>query len=135
VDKSSPDLLIYVLIIGGMLLFSILTQRAARRRQEEEKSASAVPPVAEEPLPDIWGRTQARPAADPQPFLPAPAHASAAPPIAAEGPRPRAAAISLLKGGHNLRQAIVVMTVMGPCRALEPPRDVAGGSTSRRSDQ
>ncbi len=134
-NKFSPDLLIYVLIVGGILLFNILTQRAARR-QQEERSKDAEPPAQDEPLPDIWGRAQTAPAAEPLSVaLPVPARVGAAPLVAAEVRRRRSGARSLLKGTQNLRRAMVVMTVLGPCRAMEPLGGAAAGHRAGRAAQ
>ncbi len=136
-NKFSPDLLIYILIIGGVLLFNFLTQRAAARRQQEEEAAKqAEPPAPDEPLPDIWGSAQTAPAAEPQPVaLPVPARVRAAPLVAAEVRHRRSAARSLLKGTRNLQRAMVVLTVLGPCRAMEPPGGGAVGTSPGRAAQ
>ena len=117
------DLLIYGLIFLGFLLFNNVVQavKRARQQQEEERAQQqeAAPPPEEEPLEYIWGR---RPQAD----LPAAAahlepaprvEAIAAPPAAS--PR-RAVPRALFHSREDLRRAVVVMTVLGPCRALEP---------------
>jgi len=133
VNKFSPDLLIYILIIGGIVLFNFLTQRAAaRRRQEEAAAQQAEPPAPEEPLPDLWGRTQTAPAAEPSPE---PARVAAAPFVAPEVRRRRSGARSLLAGTQNLRRAMVAMTVLGPSRAMEPPSGAAGGTSPGRAAQ
>lgn len=136
-NKLPPDLLIYILIIGGILLFNFLTQRAAARRQQEEEAAKqAEPPAPEEPLPDIWGRAQTAPAAEPQlAARPVPARVGAEPSIAAEGRHRRPGARSLLQGTRNLQRAMVVLTVLGPCRAMEPPGGAAEGTAPGRAAQ
>lgn len=132
-NKFSPDLLIYVLIIGGIMLFNFLTQRAAaRRRQEEAAAQQEEPPAPDEPLADIWGRLPAAPVAEPPP---APARVSAAPFVAPEVRRRRSGARSLLTGTRNLRRAMVAMTVLGPPRAMEPPSGAAGGISPGRAAQ
>ncbi len=135
-NKFSPDLLIYILIIGGIMLFNFLTQRAAARRRQEEAAAEraeqAEAPAPEEPLADIWGRTQAAPAAEP---LPVPARVDAAPIVAAQVRRRRSGTRALLHGTQNLRHAMVVLTVLGPCRALDPAGGAAAGSSLSQAAQ
>lgn len=132
-NKFSPDLLIYILIIGGIVLFNFLTQRAAaRRRQEEAAAQQAEPPAPDEPLPDLWGRTQTAPAAEP---LAEPARVAVAPFVAPEVRRRRSGARSLLTGTQNLRRAMVVLTVLGPCRALDPAGAAAAGSLPGQAAQ
>lgn len=129
-NKFSPDLLIYGLLILGVLIFNYLAQRAAKRRQNE--SADREPPEQAKPLPEIWGRAQPAPAAVPPPgVMPMPAPAPEAPPVAEEAPRRRSAARSFLRGRGNLRRAMVVMTVLGPCRAQELPGAPASAPAQR----
>lgn len=113
--KPGSDLLFYILIIGGFLLFNYLARTLARKAREqqeaaEREAAQAQPAEAEEPLEDPWGRPLAAPVPAPQP----PVRTAAPPPG-----RPRAAH-PLFRTRQDLRRAIVVMTVLGPCRALEP---------------
>lgn len=125
--KFPPELLI-IILIGGLLLLNFLAQRvAARQQQEEEMAKQAEPPAPDEPLPDIWGRTQ------PAPALPAmPVRPVAEPPIAVHARARRHGARSFLQGRSNLQRAMVVMTVLGPCRAMEPPAGDATGSSPGR---
>jgi hypothetical protein len=116
------DLLIYVLIFLGILLLNYVMQRAARRRQQEEQAQveapAEPPPAADEPLEDIWGRTSARAPAPAPVLAPHPA-----PPVLAQAPAPRLMhpARVLLMDKRDLRRAVVLMMVLGPCRAQEPP--------------
>jgi len=112
-----PVELLYALAIAGFFLFNMLAQRAARRRQREEQAAQPEP-VAEEPLEDIWGRTPAP--------APAPASVVLAPPPpppvrVAPAPRRMHPVRALLNDPRDLRRAVVLMMVLGPCRAQEPP--------------
>jgi len=115
------DLFLFVLLFLGIVLFNYVMQRAARRRREEEQAQAAQQPAApagaEEPLEDIWGRTPASvPAPAPSPMLAA-RQETAPPPV----PRGRHPARALLKDKRDLRRAVVLMMVLGPCRAQEPP--------------
>ena len=142
-----PPELIYVLIFVGIMLFNFVMQRAAKRRQEEappeEQTAQNQPleevfgrrqpqtqeppeevfgrrqPPAQEPLEEVFGRRQPVSAVQAPPAAPPPRvrpREAVAPPAL----RRRANAFrSLLSDKGDLRRAVVIMTVLGPCRALE----------------
>jgi hypothetical protein len=101
-------------------------QQAARRRQQQEQSQAGEPleqaepplPAEPEPLEDIWGR------------VPPPARITVLPPVAAPRPAPHATPVpprrvhparALLKDKRDLRRAVILMMVLGPCRSQEPP--------------
>lgn len=127
-----PVEILYVLAFVGFILFNFLTQQAAARRQREQQArageageapeaAPELPPdPQDEPLEDIWGRVPPAPAALP-------------PPLATPPPTPQTAAAArrgvhpvraLLKDKRDLRRAVVLMMVLGPCRAQEPPEEI-----------
>jgi hypothetical protein len=116
--KPGSELLVYGLIIAGFLLFNYFAQKLARKAREqraaaEQAAAQAPPEEAAEQLEDIWSRARAAQLATiqvPEQRAPMPA---AAPP-------PPAATRRLFRSRQDLRHAIVLMTVLGPCRALEP---------------
>lgn len=119
-----PVELLYILGFIAIVLFNFMAQRAAWRRQQEEEAqarqaspAQAEPP-AQEPLEDIWGRAPAPPTPAPA-LVPRPAP----PPVRAEAPAPRRLhpARALLKDKRDLRRAVVLMMVLGPCRSQDPP--------------
>jgi hypothetical protein len=115
--KSGSELLVYGLIIAGFLLFNYLAQKLAKKAREQQEAAeheaAEAPPVAQEDtLEDIWGRLPVT-AVQPPEHRPAP---RVAPP-----PGRPAATRRLFRNRQDLRHAIVLMTVLGPCRALEPP--------------
>jgi hypothetical protein len=117
--KSGSELLVYGLIIAGFLLFNFLAQKLARKAREQQEAveraeAQAQPAEAEDTLEDPWGRPLAAPVPAPQPAVRR-APATLAPP-ARHARSPHA----LFRTPQDLRRAIVVMTVLGPCRALEP---------------
>ncbi len=121
---------------------------------ESEPGPVAAPlPAGLENTPDIsWGRGPAAPVPPPEvapDWSEVPARAQAAavppwtPPVATRAPRraapavrrPAAAsrALAPLRSAAGLRQAVIAMTVLGPCRALEPygaqwPRQETGGA-------
>ena len=109
-----PVELLYALAIVGFFLFNMLAQRAARRRQREEQAAQPEP-VAEEPLEDVWGRTL------PPTPLPAPVVLAPPPPPVSIAPRRMHPVRALLNHPSDLRRAVVLTMVLGPCRAQEPP--------------
>jgi len=124
-EGSGSQLLIYGLVIAGFLLFNYFMQRMSRRAQEQERAqareAASAPPE-DEPLEDIWGSRRASAAAPPEPM--AVAVLAPAPDAPADAPRKAhrsAAARRLFRTRRDLRRAVVMMTVLGPCRALEPP--------------
>jgi hypothetical protein len=117
-----PTELIYVLIFLGIVVFQFFARRLQQRAQQAEEAASPEPPAAEElPLEDIWGRTPA-PAEAPQPVA-APARPPAPPRVgsAPAAPRRLHPARALLNTPRDLRRAVVLAMVLGPCRAEDPP--------------
>src|SRR5688572_2788835 len=118
-----PVELLYVLGFIAIVLFNYIARRAASRRQQQEQAEQPVAPepapVADAPLEDIWGRSAA---AAPAP-VPLVAPRPAPPAARAEPRRPRRIhpARALLKDKRDLRRAVVLMMVLGPCRAQEPP--------------
>ena len=128
-----PVELIYVLVFLGIVLFNFVMQQAARRRQQQEQAAQGDAQPAEPPQPepqpdeemieDIWGRPPPRAAviATPAPTAPParPAYTET------RHPQPQARRLhpvrALLTERHDLRRAVVLSMVLGPCRAQEPP--------------
>ena len=110
-----PVELLYVLGFLAVVLFNYLAQRAARRREQQEKAQAAVapaPPSVEEELPqELWGRA----VTPPRPRAPALVPRSAPPPA----PRRLHPVRALLKDKRDLRRAVVLVMVLGPCRAEE----------------
>ena len=151
------ELLVYGFMFGAFLLFNYVSQKAGRRRREQQRQAQeafeaqqayvqdAIVPTVD-PLGQEWGRAPEalplevapdyREAAEtsfrsaPEPVavpglvpVSAPRQALAAP--ARAGPnRPRR---RFLRNRQDLRDAVVGMTILGPCRALQP-YDIDGTS-------
>jgi hypothetical protein len=112
--KSGSELLFLGLIIAGFMLFNYVARQLARKAREQQEAAAAqpaaagsAPPPGEEPLEEFWGR------------VPAPRQA-APEPVAPPAPSRRRSGARLFRTRRDLRQAVVAMTVLGPCRALEP---------------
>ena len=121
-----PVELLYVLGFIAIVLFNFIAQRVARRRQQAEEAHAASPPAQptappEEPLEDIWGRTPAGARAPAAVSAPAPVGRVEPLPAPAEPSRRRLPVRELLDDRRGLRRAVVLRTVLGPCRAQEPP--------------
>jgi hypothetical protein len=115
-----PVELLYVLGFVAIVLFNFFAQRAARRRQQQEGAqAEAAPesPPQDEIAEDVWGRSATAPAPAPVPVV----RAASPPPVRTESSAPRRLhpARALLKDKRDLRRAVVLMMVLGPCRAQE----------------
>ena len=114
--KSASELLLYGLLIAGFLLFNYVTQQLAKKARQEQAEALPPPPGAVPPE-DIWGRAPAAAPATPEPVAPAvPVRRAEAP----AQPRRRMTSGILFRTRKDLRHAVVLMTVLGPCRALKP---------------
>jgi hypothetical protein len=129
-QQSGSELLIYGLIIGVILLFNYVMQQLARRAREQEEAAARdapILPAENEMLENIWGRASQAlvPETD---AMPAPVGRARQHATAAAQARRLATAQQLFRTRHDLRQAIVLMTVLGPCRALEPPESRWSGT-------
>jgi len=121
--KSGSELLYLGLIIAGFMLFNYVARRLAKKAREQQEvaeaapaAAASAPPPADGPLEDIWGRVPAPRPAAPEPV----ARAVPAPQAGPPAPSCRRTGAQMFRTRKALRQAIVVMTVLGPCRALEP---------------
>lgn len=116
---SLLDYLIYGLVLVGFLVFNYLNGRRAQREQRERPLPSPAGADSIEPDPYEWGRGPASEAVI-VPWVPPPAQTDASPtvPAVASGSNDRAVRIrSQLRGTQGLRDAIVLMTVLGPCVA------------------
>lgn len=124
---GKSDLLIYGLFIAAYLLFNFLMQQLAARRaraqreqaQQARPQPDAAPPSADQSLEELWGRGQQahvyESATAVEPVR------KRVEPVAGTAPAPYLSPKTLLRSRRGLRHAIVVMTVLGPCRALDPP--------------
>ena len=130
----TSELLIYVVVLLVVLVFNFLRPllaerlRRMQRRQQEvgyeagQEPERAAPPSAEEEVwEESWGRSrQTAPhaiAERTEAELAAP-RLGDAPAVAR--PSGHGVAGALFSSRKDLRHAIVVMTVLGPCRALDP---------------
>ena len=116
------DFVTFAILLGAFLLYQFIQNAAKRVRelQEQEERArqaqAEAAPGQEQPLEDVWGRSPAREESAPAPKPARRVEAVATRPAVAHR-RPRTA---LFRTRQDLRHAVVVMTVLGPCRALEP---------------
>ena len=113
-----PEGLLYILVFLAIVLFNAVQALRRRQRQGEEEAAAQPepPPAEDEPLEDIWGpRAAPAPVIAARPAPPPPATAASA------SPRGLHPARALLKDRRDLRRAVVLAMVLGPCRAQEPP--------------
>jgi len=121
----SSELLVYAAIVAAFLFFNYVMQRHARKAREarEARAQHAATTDADFPQPlddHSWGGgsavpdevARARAMAVGAP-LPVPT-AALRKPLDSEGLRQR------LRSREGLREAVVLMAILGPCRALEP---------------
>lgn len=122
--NSVPAELLYALLFAAILFVQYLMKRFGGRPQpadalQEAPNAEERPPEREVPAPASWASVAEVPAVS----LAAAEWAARleVPAANAAIPRRRSASRSLLGGGQDLQRAIVGMTLLGPCRAQEPP--------------
>ena len=124
-ERFPIELLVYGALFLALMLFNHI-RRALRQQQQPQEPAPAYedpsqePPSAEyESSSEFWGRVQ--PSAVVTPLAPAPVDRIERPRLPDPTPlrRERHTRRSLLGSKRELRRAIVLMTVLGPCRAAE----------------
>jgi hypothetical protein len=129
VQRSDSELLIFAIAVAVFLLFNFVMQRIARAARERQQREEPLQQQQEEedPLENIWGRSpqvQTEPPRRPAAVLVAPMQSvdAVAAPRRAPPPVPgrRIPPAALFRSRQDLRHAIVVMTVLGPCRAQDP---------------
>ena len=124
------ELLLYGLFFAGFLLLNYVMQRAAARTRQEPETTSA---PTEEADAEVWRiPAPGSPDAPPLERIPPVEPRATAPPARwarERGPalagapkrRSRGAALRLrLRSRHGLREAVIAMTVLGPCRSQAP---------------
>ena len=136
--RGFPPELFYVLFFIGILVFQFLMKRRAGREQQaptqDDDDDDAPPsyevsqdlgelmrslPLIRSPAPTaatVETRRRAEPAA----------------PVRARPPR-RFGRQSLFSNRRDVQNAIVIATILGPCRALEPPGEAAAATPPRRA--
>ena len=111
--KGLPEELIYVLMFGAALLVQYLMKRFGPQPQP--------PSPQEEPIPEIPEREQAAPEVSPVSAASDTRFGRSAPPGASPAlPQRRFSRKALMANRRDVQNAIVIATIMGPCRAFEP---------------
>ena len=111
-----PTELIYVLMFAAVVLFQYLIKRFAPREQQE--------PAQDEQLAQIPEEVQPAPASAPVSDV-AFGHfgRTEAPSVSSAPSRRRFSRRSLLGTRQEVQNAIVIATILGPCRAYQPHDD------------
>ena len=126
-DRSPTELLIYALIFAAIVLFQYVMKRFGPQPKPDEAPPQA-PPPQEQPAAqeeeNIWGRARAVPAVSPAVAISdigfGRSKALGAT-VTLAGRRSRRFSRSALMGNRReVQNAIVIATILGPCRAYEP---------------
>jgi hypothetical protein len=122
--RGFPPELIYFLIFIAIFLFQFLKKIAARQAEQEAPPEVVRPPRVSYPpsfeLPDVER-------APPGAWSASPVSATefgrrpAAPVVARQRRHRRYSRQALFGTPQDVQRAIVIATILGPCRALEPP--------------
>jgi hypothetical protein len=116
-----PEQVGILLLFLVVVLFNLISMFLSRRKQQAEADEAARPPGPPPVPPRLPPRVVVAP---PRVAAPTPG------PVPAPAPVRRAAVARLPRGGlggpRELRRAIVLLTVLGPCRALEDDPRGAG---------
>ncbi len=127
--KNIPEELIYVLIFGAILAFQYLMKRFGPQPQPDEAPPQAPQPqeqpaAQENVLDDIWGRSPAVPAVSPAAAISdigfGRSEALGATVMLARRRSRRFSRSALMGNRREVQNAIVIATILGPCRAYEP---------------
>jgi len=147
----TSELLMLAMVVAAFLFFNYANQQAAKKARAERERAEAaaareastaaqagtadedqyawgrIPerePVQEASLPPVWSETPSAPVSYEVPryqFEPQAVPQPTSTPLRAPGSPRRHASHELFASKQDLRRAVIAMTVLGPCRALEPP--------------
>ncbi|MEP7207445.1 MAG: hypothetical protein ABI920_10940 [Casimicrobiaceae bacterium] len=126
--KNPSTELIYGLVIVALVLFQI-GRAWLRRRTQQRAPVDDAPPLYAPPDAESFGRSRTTPPPEWAPETRVTTAPAREPPATARVARhPGRVARSLMTDRGAVRNGIVAMTVLGPCRALEPQGgDPAGG--------
>lgn len=110
---SFPTELIYVLVFAAIVLFQYLMKRFGPQQQQQSPQDEPVPEFPEE-----MKETQAAPSISSVAF----GHSgrTEVPSASAPLPRRRFDRRSLMGTKREVQNAIVIVAILGPCRAFEP---------------
>lgn len=128
-DDTALDWLLYALVLVVFIVISTIESRRAQRRDARARETTVRPPdPAANHDPHAWGRS--RSIADaPAEWVPSIPSAFSAPIVVPASIEPQRGATwrSRLRDRGQLRDAVVMMTLLGPCASLErrrgPPHD------------
>ncbi|HUG26156.1 hypothetical protein [Piscinibacter sp.] len=135
--RGFPPELFYVLFFIGILVFQFLMKRrAGRGQQAPTQDDDDDAPPAYEVSQDLGELMRSLPLIR----SPAPSAATVetrrrpepATPARARPPR-RFARQSLFSNRRDVQNAVVIATILGPCRALEPPGEAAAAMPPQRA--
>jgi hypothetical protein len=131
--RGIPPELIYLLIFVAIFVVQHFMKRRARQEPPASwQDAEALQTPYELP-PDLAELEQpTRVAWSPPPAPVAQLGRPEAPPPALRARPRRFSRQSLMGTRRNVQNAVVIATIMGPCRALEPPDDAATPSSPRQ---
>lgn len=131
--KGLPAELIYVLLFVGILLLQYLLKRRRSLEPHDSSQDGGVVQPGTGMSPDFagleqdnsiaWGASRAATDRLPRPDAPVALRAR---------PRRRFARQSLMGTRRDVQNAVVIATILGPCRALEPPGGAAAPTSLRR---
>jgi hypothetical protein len=132
--KGFPPELIYVLLFIGIFLVQFLKKRRGAQKPRDGRPEPRIPDSPDEiPTDFAWG-------GQPAPLAAEPSRASVEPLVRPEAPatlrarsRFRFSRRSLLGTRRDVQNAVVIATILGPCRALEPPGGEAASTSPRRA--
>jgi len=111
--KGLPEELIYVLIFGAILLFQYLMKRFGPQQQQQSPQEEPVPEIPEQEQATL--KTSSVSTASDIRF-----GRSGSPSASTTLPQRRFSRKALMANRRDVQNAIVIATIMGPCRAYEP---------------
>ncbi|MDP2430414.1 MAG: hypothetical protein Q8O33_00095 [Pseudomonadota bacterium] len=115
--SNLPEELIYVLVFGAIALFQYLMKRFGP--QEEPLPPQALDDAFDPEL-EAWEMEQEAPLAQVVPAYPT-GDARLGARVTPPAPRPRRFSRKSLMGSQrDVQNAVVIATILGPCRAFEP---------------
>ena len=123
--KGLPPELVYVLIIAAILLFQYFMKRLVPQPEQERE------PGQQAPLPEFPEETNEAMAAPSAPAVSVGHFGRRAPPRALDRPRGRRYSRKSLMGTRReMQNAVVIATILSPCRGMEPPAGAGGEGRS-----
>jgi hypothetical protein len=132
--RGFPPELIYILLIVGFFLVQLLMKRRVAREPRDARNDDRIPDAPDEVPTDFAWPGQAAPmVASLPPASVDPRVRSEAPAAVRTSARLRFSRRSLLGTRRDVQNAVVIATILGPCRALEPRGGDGVSTTARRT--